>query len=97
MAEIPTVWWAMIATGLIPFWFVENLVLSRPDAPVKHVIQAIGSSSKAKGEVFAAKHCPNSKPTIYDSYEAFAVYPNYAADATALNVLAGRKESDVMP
>ncbi|KAJ2978915.1 hypothetical protein NUW58_g7342 [Xylaria curta] len=70
MADIPTVRWAIIATGLISFWFVEDIVLSRPDAPVKHVIQAIGSSSKAKGEAFAAKHCPNSKPTIYDSYEA---------------------------
>ncbi|KAH8159900.1 hypothetical protein CIB48_g8345 [Xylaria polymorpha] len=70
MAEIPTVRWAIIATGLISFWFVEDLVLSRPDAPVNHVIQAIGSSSEAKGEAFAAKHCPNSKPTIYDSYEA---------------------------
>ncbi|KAI0902847.1 hypothetical protein F4823DRAFT_569298 [Ustulina deusta] len=55
MAEVPTVRWAII------------------DAVVKHVIQAIRSSLKAeeaKGEAFAAKHCPNSKPTIYNSYEA---------------------------
>ncbi|KAJ3570400.1 hypothetical protein NPX13_g5743 [Xylaria arbuscula] len=70
MLEVPTIRWAIIATGLISFWFVEDLVLSRPDAPVNHVIQAIGSSSKEKGEAFAAKHCPNSKPKIYDSYEA---------------------------
>ncbi|KAI0152821.1 dimeric dihydrodiol dehydrogenase [Xylariaceae sp. FL1272] len=70
MAEIPTIRWAIIATGMISSWFVEDLILPRSDAPVKHVIQAIGSSSKAKGEAFVAKYCPHSKPTIYDSYEA---------------------------
>ncbi|KAI0415280.1 dimeric dihydrodiol dehydrogenase [Xylaria grammica] len=70
MAEVPTIRWAIIATGVISYWFVEDLVLARPDAPVRHVIQAIGSSSKAKGEAFAAKHCPDHKPAIYDSYEA---------------------------
>ncbi|RWA05157.1 hypothetical protein EKO27_g9945 [Xylaria grammica] len=70
MAEVPTIRWAIIATGVISYWFVEDLVLARPDAPVRHVIQAIGSSSKAKGEAFAAKHCPDHKPAIYDSYKA---------------------------
>ncbi|KAF2970986.1 hypothetical protein GQX73_g2547 [Xylaria multiplex] len=70
MTEVPTIRWAIIATGTISVWFVDDLVLPRPDAPVKHVIQAIGASSKAKAEAFVAKNCPNSKPTIYDSYEA---------------------------
>ncbi|KAI1270688.1 dimeric dihydrodiol dehydrogenase [Xylariaceae sp. FL1019] len=70
MSEVPGIRWAIIATGMISSWFVEDLVLPRPDAPVKHVIHAIGSSSRAKGEAFVAKHCPHSKPAIYDSYEA---------------------------
>ncbi|KAI0432729.1 dimeric dihydrodiol dehydrogenase [Xylaria sp. FL1042] len=76
MAEIPTIRWAIIATGLISFWFVEDLVRSRLDAPVKHVITAIGSSSKLKGEAFAAKNCPSHKPKIYDSYEDACKDPN---------------------
>ncbi|KAI1297796.1 dimeric dihydrodiol dehydrogenase [Xylaria venustula] len=76
MAEIPTVRWAIIATGQISIWFVEDLVRSRPDAPVRHVVQAVGSSSKAKGEAFAAEYCPSHKPKIYDSYEEASKDPD---------------------
>ncbi|KAH7156009.1 dimeric dihydrodiol dehydrogenase [Dactylonectria macrodidyma] len=68
MAQLPSIRWGIVATGLISEWFVKDLILSRPDAKVHHIIQAIGSSSTAKGSAFAAKHCPESKPAIYDSY-----------------------------
>ncbi|KAJ5123296.1 hypothetical protein N7448_009393 [Penicillium atrosanguineum] len=69
MAEVPTIRWGIVATGMISSWFVEDLVLDRPDAPVKHIIQAIGSSALEKGQSFVSKYCPNSTPTIYASYE----------------------------
>ncbi|EXJ94603.1 hypothetical protein A1O1_02999 [Capronia coronata CBS 617.96] len=67
-SEKPTCRWGIVSTGFIASWFVDDLALDRPDANVKHVIQCIGSSSLEKGEAFAAKHCPNSKPAIYSSY-----------------------------
>ncbi|KAJ5875458.1 uncharacterized protein N7473_012805 [Penicillium subrubescens] len=35
---------------------------------VKHIIQAIGSSSLQKGQDFSAKYCPKQNSRIYDSY-----------------------------
>ncbi|KAI1803085.1 NAD(P)-binding protein [Daldinia bambusicola] len=66
---IPTLRWGIITTGLISSWFVDDLVIDRKDAKAKHIIQAIGSSSKEKGKAFAEKHLPGQAPTIYGSYE----------------------------
>ena len=66
----------LLATGLISTWFVEDLMLSRDDAPVKHVIQAVGSSSLEKGRAFTATVCPQCQPTIYGSYEEMYQDPN---------------------
>jgi predicted dehydrogenase len=67
--EIPTIRWGIIATGLISSWFVQDLSAPRKSPPVKHVIQAIGSSSTEKGDAFVAKHLPGQSPTVYGSYE----------------------------
>lgn len=75
-SNIPTCRWGIVATGFISSWFVADLVLDRPDAKAKHIIQSIGSSSVAKGEEFASKHCPKSSPTIYVSYEEVYADPN---------------------
>jgi predicted dehydrogenase len=48
---------------------VSDLVLARSNASVKHVVQAIGSSSLTKASAFAAENCPSSSPKLYDSYE----------------------------
>lgn len=61
---------------MISTWFVEDLLLDRDDAPVKHIVQAIGSSSVEKGKSFAAKVCPDSKATIYGSYDEVYRDPN---------------------
>ncbi|OOQ89231.1 putative dimeric dihydrodiol dehydrogenase [Penicillium brasilianum] len=68
VTELPTIRWGIIATGMISSWFVEDLVLEWEGVKVKHIIQAIGSSSLQKGQYFAAKYCPKQNPRIYDSY-----------------------------
>lgn len=56
------------ATGMISSWFVGDLVLEWDEVKVKHIIQAIGSSTLQIGPDFAAKYCPKQNPRIYDSY-----------------------------
>ena len=63
---------------MISSWFVSDLTLARPNAPVTHTIAAVGSSSISKGEAFVSKHIANvrPKPTLYDNYEAVYNDPN---------------------
>jgi predicted dehydrogenase len=68
--QLPTLRWGIVGCGWISSWFVSDLCLDRPDATTRHVIQAVGSSSIAKGTKFAADNCPAAKPAIYDSYAA---------------------------
>lgn len=75
-ASTPAIRWGIIATGLISSWFVEDLVLPRDDAKIKHIVQAVGSSSMEKGKSFAAKHIPDASPTVYGSYEEVYADPN---------------------
>lgn len=44
-------------------------MLSRPDAKVHHIVQAIGTSDTERGRSFAQKYCPKETPKIYGSYE----------------------------
>ncbi|ETI24927.1 hypothetical protein G647_04297 [Cladophialophora carrionii CBS 160.54] len=75
-ANVPICRWGIVSTGLISSWFVEDLVLDRPDAKANHVIQCIGSSSLEKGKAFAAKYCPKASPTVYGTYEEVYNDPN---------------------
>ena len=61
---------------MISSWFVGDLLINQPDAKVKHVIQAIGSSSLTKGRDFITKHCPGLFPAVYGSYEEVYTDPN---------------------
>ena len=61
---------------MIASWFVEDLVLDRPDAKVKHIIQSIGTSSLEKGQKFVKQYCSAQKPQLYDSYEQVYNDPN---------------------
>lgn len=61
---------------MISSWFVEDLVLDRPDAPVRHIVQSVGGRDMQKCEEFAKKYCPNSTPKLYDSYEQVYNDPN---------------------
>ncbi|KAF4978567.1 hypothetical protein FDECE_18196 [Fusarium decemcellulare] len=76
MAELPSIRWGIIATGMISSWFVADLVLSRSDAKVRHVIQSIGSSNIEKGKTFTSQFCPQSSPTVYGSYKDVYKDPN---------------------
>lgn len=58
----------VVGCGLISSWFVQDLTRSRSGATTKHIVQAVGSSSKEKGSAFIEKHAPSSKPSIYSSY-----------------------------
>ncbi|KAJ4029070.1 hypothetical protein NW756_006180 [Fusarium oxysporum] len=78
MAELPSIRWGIIATGMISSWFVADLLVPRPDSKVKHIIQAIGSSSVDKGKKFAASFCQQSSPNIYGSYDQ--VYTDASVD-----------------
>ncbi|KAI1625545.1 dimeric dihydrodiol dehydrogenase [Exophiala viscosa] len=75
-SNIPTCRWGIISTGMISSWFVADLILDRPDAKVKHIIQSIGASSVQKAQAFAFRHCPKSSPTINGSYEEVYADPN---------------------
>jgi predicted dehydrogenase len=68
--SLPTLRWGIIATGMISSWFVRDLTFDRPDAKAKHIIQAIGSSSRSKGDAFVREFLPTLSPTprVYGSY-----------------------------
>ncbi|KAK3699000.1 hypothetical protein LTR37_016691 [Vermiconidia calcicola] len=74
--KLPTLRWGIIGAGLISSWFVKDLVLSRPEAQAKHIIAAVGSSSREKGRAFVAEHAPSIDPAIYGSYEEVYADPN---------------------
>ena len=66
------------ATGWIASEFVNDLQIPRSDAQAKHIIQAIGSSSVAKGTDFARKNKLPEQVSIYGSYEE--VYSDDSVD-----------------
>ncbi|GKZ26570.1 hypothetical protein AbraIFM66951_002627 [Aspergillus brasiliensis] len=69
MSELPSIRWGILTTGKIASWYVADLVLSRPDAKVRHIVQAIGTSDVNRGRSFAQQYCPEENPKIYGSYE----------------------------
>ncbi|KAF4549842.1 Oxidoreductase-like protein 10 [Elsinoe fawcettii] len=78
MAERPVVRWGIISAGMISSWFVEDLVLDRPEAPVQHRVVALGCRSEAQGETFVRTHCPQEQVKVYGSYAE--VYADAAVD-----------------
>ncbi|KAH8694615.1 hypothetical protein BGZ61DRAFT_532674 [Ilyonectria robusta] len=68
--EVPSLRWGIVGCGLISSWFVSDLLLSRTDAPTKHILQCVGSSSIEKGTAFLQKHAPTVAQTtkVYASY-----------------------------
>lgn len=66
----------LVGCGLISSWLVQDLTLDRSNATTRHIIQAVGSSSKDKGTTFIAKHAPSSKPSVYSSYAEVYNDPN---------------------
>lgn len=56
--------------------FVSDLALQRQNAPIKHIIHAIGSSSLLKATTFIEKNCPLSSPIARDNYHDVYNDPN---------------------
>ncbi|BCS23758.1 Gfo/Idh/MocA family protein [Aspergillus puulaauensis] len=69
MSQLPSIRWGILTTGKIASWYVSDLVLSRPDAKVRHIVHAIGTSDVNRGKSFAQKYCPDENPKIYGRYE----------------------------
>ena len=87
-----------LGTGLIASWFVSDLLLDpsrhRKEESIRHVIQAIGSSSVEKGNTFWKKVgsvATLSAPSIYKSYSKVYNDPNvdivYIATPHALHLV----------
>ncbi|KAJ5682944.1 hypothetical protein N7462_006109 [Penicillium macrosclerotiorum] len=76
MSQRPSIRWGILTTGKIASWYVADLVLSRSDAKVCHIIQAIGTSDIDRGRSFVRQFCPEQTPTIYGSYEEVYQDPN---------------------
>lgn len=59
--------------------FVGDLLAERADAPVNHIVTALGTSSQNKGVAFVEKvwkDSPSPRPRIYDNYESVYADPN---------------------
>lgn len=60
--------------------FVQDLLAARPDAPAKHTIVALGSSSLEKGNVFVDKVWEKTpeqpRPQVYADYQGVYNDPN---------------------
>lgn len=69
MSETPRIRWGIVAVGMISSWFVEDLMLERGNAPVKHIIQSIGGRDLGRCKEFAQTYCPKAAPELHDSYE----------------------------
>ncbi|PSK33427.1 hypothetical protein B9Z65_7314 [Elsinoe australis] len=68
MTSRPTIRWGIISAGMISSWFVSDLVLDRPDAPVEHQVAAIGCRSLEQGRDFVKEYCPGREVKVYGSY-----------------------------
>ncbi|KAK4235172.1 dimeric dihydrodiol dehydrogenase [Achaetomium macrosporum] len=77
-SDLPTLRWGTVATGLISSWFVQDLLLSRPNAEATHVIRAVGASSIDKARAFADKYLTGQSVSAYGSYAH--VYQDPAVD-----------------
>ncbi|PYH84781.1 NAD(P)-binding protein [Aspergillus uvarum CBS 121591] len=72
MTEVPTLRWGILGTGWISTMFVTDVIAPRINAPVRHVVAALGSSSEEKGAMFVQKvwaYSSAPRPRIYDRYQ----------------------------
>lgn len=78
--SIPHIRWGILGTGWISTMFLTDLLVTRPNAPAKHTIAAIGSSSLEKGNAFVEKvweKAPEKpRPQVYADYQGVYDDPN---------------------
>ncbi|KAM6479604.1 NAD(P)-binding protein [Trichoderma sp. SZMC 28011] len=72
--DIFTLRWGILGAGRVAASFCGDLSPTvaqfRGLSKIRHVIQAIGSSSIEKAEIFARQSCPWASPHLYATYEA---------------------------
>ncbi|KAJ4253985.1 hypothetical protein NW762_010386 [Fusarium torreyae] len=77
--SLPHVRWGVLGTGWISTMFLTDLLAPR-DAPAKHTVTAIGSSSLEKGNAFVEKLWENApeqpRPQVYADYQGVYDDPN---------------------
>ncbi|KAF4975190.1 hypothetical protein FZEAL_7998 [Fusarium zealandicum] len=77
---LPQLRWGVLGTGWISTMFTQDLLAARPDAPAKHSIVALGSSSLEKGNAFVekvwAKTPEQPRPQVYADYQGVYNDPN---------------------
>lgn len=61
---LPTLKWGVLGCGFISTQFVQDICEEKTSPKANHIIQAIGASSKAKGDKFASDFAINQKPTV---------------------------------
>ncbi|VUC35729.1 unnamed protein product [Clonostachys rosea] len=78
--SLPHVRWGVLGTGWISTMFTTDLLAPRPDAPARHTIAALGSSSLEKGNAFVdkvwAKTPEQPRPQVYADYQGVYNDPN---------------------
>ncbi|KAJ5370450.1 uncharacterized protein N7496_006542 [Penicillium cataractarum] len=74
--RLPPLRWGIIGTGLISSWFVEDLLINRPNKVANHIIQAIGGSSIKKAQAFSEKYPSSNNASVYGSYKDLYEDPN---------------------
>ncbi|WAO84647.1 Putative dimeric dihydrodiol dehydrogenase protein [Fusarium falciforme] len=76
----PHVRWGILGTGWISTMFTQDILAPRSDAPAKHTIVALGSSSIDKGNAFVDKvweKTPDQhRPQVYADYQGVYNDPN---------------------
>ncbi|KAK3115613.1 hypothetical protein LTR53_004871 [Teratosphaeriaceae sp. CCFEE 6253] len=99
MADLPTMRWGVVTTGMISEWLVTDIL--RPDWPEKkanHIVQAIGSSSLEKCEKFSANFVaptkPSVQPTLYGSYQG--LYDDAAVDCVYIGTPHGFHKANML-
>ncbi|KAF5025494.1 hypothetical protein F66182_2399 [Fusarium sp. NRRL 66182] len=77
---VPQLRWGVLGTGWISTMFTKDLLVTRADAPAKHTIVALGSSSHEKGNSFVEKLWGNApekpRPQVYADYQGVYNDPN---------------------
>lgn len=72
MADLPTIRWGIVTTGMISSWFVEDITKSDwPGKNAKHIVQCVGGSSMSKTKDFIEKFVPESQREQVTAYEGY--------------------------
>ncbi|KAL3427737.1 oxidoreductase [Phlyctema vagabunda] len=86
LESLPSIRWGILGTGWVSTMFVKDLVVPRENVPVKHIFQALGTSSEDRGTKFIDENAKEQqpRPTIYTNYES--IYTDSEVDIVYVGV-----------